>query len=437
MSAPPATTAPDAGPLRPCSLLFREQTGEMLAVWAAIAALNFITQIVLRRELAPGEFGTLNTALGVVGLMTVPVLAMNHAVVSYLAHPPKSAASTHLNSLRAVSLLVMETFAWIWGGISVLVILAVVPLLELPRFSLELLALIIVLLAVGGLVSGAICRSRSQLRLWMWLLLAAALARLLLAAGLGSAMPWAESGLSAWLLAGFITLIPVLRQQGSDAFLRFKACQALLNREFLIYFGATLSVFLAVFLFTSADRLVAQSWFGVATNNNLGLVDWREFDAYQTAGLLGRGLLWGTQPLLWIFFAQRSRLDRTRAASLTFFWIYLGALLVGAVILGELSRPLSQLFCGAAFESTAFLIPHFAAAMVPLGLLQVLGFFALASRRYPECFVIGGLGVGYALLLYLVGRQPLLMPAYMFGGGAVAILMVLLVGVVRWGRRQP
>ena len=86
---------------------------------------------------------------------------------------------------------------------------------------------------------------------------------------------------------------------------------------------------------------------------------------------------------------------------------------------------------------TALFVPSFAAVMVPLGLLQALGMFSLASRRHPECFVLGGCSIGYALLLYLTGRQPQLMPAYMFGGGLVSLMVVLFVGVVRWGRKQP
>jgi hypothetical protein len=89
------------------------------------------------------------------------------------------------------------------------------------------------------------------------------------------------------------------------------------------------------------------------------------------------------------------------------------------------------------FELTSHLVPSLAATMIPLGLLQALGVFSLASRRYPECFVLGGCSVGYTLLLYLAGRQPQLMPAYMFGAGLVCLMAVLFVGVVRWGRKQP
>jgi hypothetical protein len=182
---------------------------------------------------------------------------------------------------------------------------------------------------------------------------------------------------------------------------------------------------------------VAQSWFGIVTNNNMGLINWPQFDAYQSAGLLARSLLWGTQPLLWMLFARRSPLEHTRPGSLTFFWIYLGALVGGAIVLGLLSRPLSELFCGADYRLTAVLVPSLGAAMVPLGVLQGLGIFGLASRRYPECFVLGGCAIGYTLLLYFVGRQPLLMPAYMFGGALVSTMVVLFIGVVRWGRKQP
>jgi len=436
-----AAKAPgEPGFFRRALLIYQTETGQSLIVWALVALLNFTAQVVFRRELAPGEFGTLNTALGVIGLMTVPVLAVNQAFTHYLARHPAAGQNARIDSLRAAALVVTETFAWIWGGLSLLLVFLLVSPLDLPRFSLQLFTLMNVLIALGGLVGWAVCQAGDQLRLWARLLAAAALARVLAGAGLAWREPWAESGLAAFLLAGVITLTPAFRSGETSAAMRLKACLAVwsnLGRDFLLCVGATFSVLLALFLFSSADRIVAQSCFGIATNNNLGLVNWPLFDSYQTAGLLGRALLWGTQPLLWILFAQRSRLDRTTPASLTFFWIYLGALLPAAILLGCLAQPLSRLFCGPNFQSTALFVPSFAAVMVPLGLLQALGVFSLASRRYPECFLLGGCGVGYALLLYLAGRQPQLMPAYMFGGGVVSLMVVLFVGVVRWGRKQP
>jgi hypothetical protein len=86
---------------------------------------------------------------------------------------------------------------------------------------------------------------------------------------------------------------------------------------------------------------------------------------------------------------------------------------------------------------TSEMVPAFALIMVPIGLLQALGVFALASRRLPECFVLGGCGLGYFLLLFLFGRQPSLMLSYMLGGAAASILILLFIGIVRWGRKQP
>jgi hypothetical protein len=86
---------------------------------------------------------------------------------------------------------------------------------------------------------------------------------------------------------------------------------------------------------------------------------------------------------------------------------------------------------------TATFGPTFAAVMLPLGLLQGLGLFSLASRRYPECFVIGGCGILYAVVVGTLGNRPQTILAYMFGASMVALMIVLFVGVVRWGRRQP
>jgi hypothetical protein len=435
-----ADAAPAANPsigLRGVLSVYRKETGQSLVVWALVALCNGLLQIILRREMNAGEFGTLNTALGVIGLMIVPMQAVNAAFAFYFARAHPVDKSAAIETLRAAAPAVTETFAWTWSAISAVAIFILLPVLHLPRFSLELFTLLNVLVALGGLVAEAISGNGRQLRLWAGLLIAAALTRLLAGAGLARLEPMAESGLAALLLAGFVTLTPALRSREIDAKTRLKACRDVLDGDFLLYAGATLSVLLGLFLFSSADRIIAQSWFGSAMNNNMGLVNWDQFDAYQTAGLMGRSLLWGTQPLLWMLFAQRSRLEKTRAVSLTYFWIHLGALVVGAFLLVLLNQPLCRLFCGANFQSTALFVPTFAAVMVLLGLLQALGVFALASRRYQECFVFGACSIGYAAVLFIAGRQPQSMLPFMFGSALIALMIVLFVGVVRWGRKQP
>src|SRR5471030_885437 len=103
MKSDAVSVTPDPGFFRRVLITYEKETGQPLLLWAAIAALNFIAQIILRRELHPGEFGTLNTALGVVGLMTVPLLAVNLAFTLYLrqAHPPEQ--TSRIEALRSAS----------------------------------------------------------------------------------------------------------------------------------------------------------------------------------------------------------------------------------------------------------------------------------------------------------------------------------------------
>jgi hypothetical protein len=419
-------------------LFFEKETGQSLRVWAVVALLNFIAQIIFRRELAsaPGEFSSLNTVLGMVGLMLVPMVALKLAFTFYPTLPHLPERQKCVEALGTIIPRVTQTVALIGGGISLLLLFVLLPLLNLPRFPLYLFTLLLVFLALGGAVGESLCLTKTSRRTWSWLLISAALTRVILGAGLTWKEPMAEAALAAFLLAGFITLTPALRQPEIEL-ATMKEWRILWNRDFLIYLGATFSVVLALFLFSSADRIIAQSWFGRSDDNNLGFIHWTICDDYQTAGLLGRMLLWGTQPLLLILFIRRSRLNHTTPISLKFFWIYLGALWGGAVLLTFLGYPLSWLFCGENSPGTYRIIPAFALAMSLLGLLQGLGIFALASRRYPECFVLGGSSLAYTLLLYFAGRQPVLMLTYMFGAGLVALLLLLFVGIVRWGRKQP
>ena len=103
--------------LRRACDFYRRETGQSLVLWGIIALLSFSTQIVFRREMAPGEFGTLNTALGVVGLMAVPMLALNQTFRHYLARNHAADRRESIDSLRAAIFPNTDTFAFIWMAI--------------------------------------------------------------------------------------------------------------------------------------------------------------------------------------------------------------------------------------------------------------------------------------------------------------------------------
>jgi hypothetical protein len=419
--------------------IYERQTGQPMLAWILVAVCNFMFQAILywdlhRDALSAGEFGILNSALGIIGLLTVPLLAVHQACRLHTSRP--QIAGTDGGELRSETVTVIETCGWMWGGLCFFLILLPLPWSNLPRFPLELFALMNVLVALGSVVSRSVCEDTNQIRLWTILLVGAAVARIFIGAGLAAFEPWADSGLVAFLVAGFFTLGPALRARAVDLPARLEAFRAIFHRDFLLFTAATLSVLSGIYLFINADRIVAQTWIQHADSSAviLGMdVHGIDLDHYQAAGLLARAILWGTQPLLWILFAQRSVRARTTAGSLRFFWIYLGALVAGALALDSLTQSSLGMFSWA----TAPYGPSLAMVMIPLGLLQGLGIFSLASRRYPECFSLGGCSLVYALVLGLAGRQPRLMIAYMFGGALVSLMVILLVGIIRWGRRQP
>jgi hypothetical protein len=411
---------------------FRRETGRSWWLWVLLALLDAAAQIVFRRNLEPGEFATLNSLLGLVGLMAVPLVALRQALACFY---PQENQLARREILRQANLPLVQSAALGWGFFCALFFLPALDLLELPRFTQGLFALPNVVVVLAGCLCASLYEQQNKLRFWAGLLIVAGCARVLAGFVLAGAEPWAESGLAAGILAGLVLLTPILRP-AKLAFGWDKAAVALRDREFRVYLGATLSVTLGIFLFTNADRIVAQVWFGRSTDNNLGLVRWGLFDGYQTAGLLGRALLWGTQPILLVLLARRARENNTGRELRRLCWLYLAVLIAGALLLPLLSLPLARLFGGPDEELTAYFIPRFALAMVPLGMLQGLGIFVLASRRYPECFTLGAGSLAYTLLLVLVGK-PQLMQSYMLGGGTVVLLLVLFIGVVRWGRKQP
>jgi hypothetical protein len=409
---------------------YRTETGRSILFWAAVALLSFAIQIVFRRLLLPGEFAIFNTLFAVAGLAAAPIVALRQALAHFSMRKDEHAKIK--NDTRDA---LVQNFTLAWAFVCALLVLPALDFLGLPRFSLGLWAFLYIFLALGAAFSADLFERQNRRKLWAVLVLFSCTVRLILAWFFAGSKPWAESALAACAVAGLILVAPLFRE------MRFvldpaKVRELLRDREFTRYLIATISIVVGTFLFTNADRIVAQPWFGEPTDNNMGVVHWGLFDGYQTAGLLGRSLLWGTQPILLLLLARRARQKRTAGDVRRLAWYYLGTLVLGAIALHQLAAPLSHLFGGENQDITAYFIPGFSFAMVPLGLLQGLGVFALASRRYPECFSFGVASLAYTLLLALVGT-PQLIQSYMFGGGMVALLFLLFLAVVRWGRIQP
>lgn len=412
-------------------LALRRETGTPLLLWIALALLNLATQVAFRQNLGPGQFGVLNALFGILGLLIIPVFALQHALDHF---HPREANPERIELFREAHYFLIQNFTVIWAALAALLLVPLFYLLSVPMFHLGFVIPSLWFI-LGAFISAGLSRQQNRLRRWSALLFIAALARWLFSMELTQAEPSAEAGLAVGWLAGLILLAPVFRKTDFSWGWK-KAREASRDREFRFHFAATFSVLLAIFLFSSADRFVANRWLGQSENNNIGFVPWGQFDAYQTAGLLGRALIWGTQPLLMIFLVRRERLERTTPALRRLFWVYLGILVAGAALLYLNATSLAHFFGGSDADLAVDYIPTFAVTMVPIGMLQGIAIFCLASRRYPECFILGASSLAYTLLLYLVGHSQVML-SYMFGGSLVALTLVLFVGVVRWGRKQP
>jgi hypothetical protein len=402
---------------------------------ATLALLTLLTQVVLRRELAPGEFGTLNALLGLVLILLVPLAALSAVLRRNLI------AAQH----AALHLPLLNRAALVWGITCVILLFIALPWFQLPRSSLQFFTLIVV---AAGLL--AICGRPATPVRWCALIgISAAVLRLVVSAWAGADWPTAESGLAAFLFAALLAGLPALRDQ-PDAGPLAPAWKIL--RPALIPGLAAIGIALALALFTNADRLAAQLNLGTADPHdlanlgpdgaNLAFVDYRLFDDYQAAGLCARGLLGLLLPLLFLFYNQRVRLNRTTYDSLRWFWIYLGALFLGALFLALGAPVVRALFHPLDpgpdnIDQIGRLLPGFAGAFFLLGLLQAIAVFALASRRHVECFLLLACSLAYTAFLFNTGHHATIMLAAMSGGALASLALVLVVGVVRYARSHP
>lgn len=413
MNAPSALTAE------------QRQLTRLTVIVAGVAAVsNFLSWVVLRRELAPGEFGTVNAVLGIVAILVAPVLAL--ALVPY--RPLLSLADAEQWIVHRPALTRLATFGW--GGVALALLFTGLPFLSLPGLPLQMFAVLATAAMLAARLSVTLCRATGRLRLLTALLIGAALVRLGVSAVAGHYQPVAQAGIGAVILAAALVALPALQDYDFPA---LGGEGRRLLRQLLMPLLATASVVLAMALFSNAHRIVAQANFGAPDPANMGFVNPQGFDDFQAAALIARGVLTGTLALAVIFGTKRAALEKTTLASLRWFWIYLGAL-VGGVVLLVAAAPLADaVFTG---NPSAFL-PGFAGAVFMLGLLQVAGVFALASRRWLECFVLGACGIAYTIFLFYAGTQPALLSSCMFGGALISLMLVLFVGVIRYARSHP
>lgn len=401
-----------------------------------LTAINFVAslghfayQLYMGRVLSLAEFGSFNTTLSLVNLLAVPLAAASQAITHDLAWHHANDNKRELHQLQVACQKLLRRLTWILSLVALALIQPLTVFFNFPRTSLMVVALACVPITMWSLLGQVWCAGLSRFKLLAGLNFGTMVARFGSGVLLVYFFPKAEAAVAATFIGGWVLASVVLFQRPAEVVSAEKV-ESPWNREFAIYMGAALLVGLANFSFCFIDQLIAQRY---VQGQMLGL--------YIAAGLLARAVFWGSQPLLVVYFTQRSGREHSSRGSILLWLIYVGVVVTGVLLLLALREPLCRLLLGPGkiqeLGAMLAILNRFALVVVPVGILQGLGFYYLASERLLESYVFGFLGIAYSVILILYGRSIEMMLALMFGGAMMSLLVLLMLAVVRWGRRQP
>ena len=380
------------------------------------AAANYLFQALMRRHLSWSEFGYLNASLSLILFASVPLTAASQTLTHHLALLSSRGDTPKMVLIQAASLKVLRHFTWLLILLSLIFIYPVSDFLHYPRSSLVWTVLLLIPVNLWSALGGAWCSGLSRFRLLAFLMISAAVVRLSTGEIFVRLWPWAETGLFATMLSGLVlsTVVIISPHKAASAIVR----SFLRDRKLMIYGLAALSVSFGTLAFLQGDQIIAQRHFSGET---LG--------RYSGAGLLGRAIVWVGLPVLTVYFTRRSGRHPNHRSPVILIWVYLGLIIIGSLFLIMFRIQLLSLLLGVHDSELATMASQFALVMIPIGILQALGFHFLAARQILACLLFGTLGILYLIALTWWGTTPSLILETM---GITAALATLLLGFLSW-----
>ena len=392
------------------------RSGIILSAAGFIGGLgNYAFQRIIGHQLEKAEFGYVNSTLGFINLMSLPLTIVAMSLVHYLAHFQAANDEARLQGLIAGSqrFLLKATIV-----ATILALVLVNPLsqfFEFPRTSLMVAALVCVLLGMWSSFALALAQGLSWFKRMAFLSLAAVGLRLVFGWLVTKKFPTTEAAVSATtfsLLANFALLY-----WWKDLFKKRADAISPWDREFLTNVVFSAACVGGTYFFTQGDLLVAQKYF---KGDTLGF--------YTAAGTLGRALTALVGPILTVLFTARSGHKSGSAVTdqKIMLALYAGGLICGALGLIVLREFLVKFIFGQYTPESAAMVIRFAIAMVFIGLIQALGTWSLASRWFKLALLYGALGLAYWLILLFAGKTPEQLLHIMPIGGAIAFVIMLI-----------
>ncbi|MBX7156833.1 MAG: hypothetical protein K1X66_00400 [Verrucomicrobiae bacterium] len=401
------------------------QSGMILAAANFLVGLgNYLFQGVMGRQLSLAEFGLMNGALGLMGFLSLPVLAFCLGISHYLAHYRGQSDEIRLNRMLQT---LKRGLLGITLGSSVLAIILVQPLsyfFHFPRFSLGIAVLVIVLINLWANVVIAFCSGMGWFKRLALVSLVGVILRLFWGWRTTALWPYAEWAIYATAVSALSNLLLLVWYRRPKEKVKIPHSTGH-RREFLFFLIATASFVFGNYTFSQGDILVAQRYFGEEM-----------FGKYTGAGLFGRALVYFAGPLLVPLFISRSEKKEGGMGheQKILLILYSIALVLGALSIGELRHFLIQLLFNRAEPDAALLVGKFAWVMALVAFLQPIAMWALASRHFKIIFFYGAFGGVYWLLLFFYGRTPNQLLATM--GIVSGISLIILTLIARYhGKR--
>ena len=383
--------------------------------------------LIGHRLMAAGEYGLVNSTLGLMNLLGLPVAIATQAVTHYIARFNFSGDDIRLKGLLAGCHRFLLRFTMIGSVLAIVLVKPLGDFFHIPRTSLVIMALICVLAGLWGGFVTALCQGMAWFKRLALISLLTVILRLSFAGLVVIKYPTAEMAVLATAIS--MLSFAVLLFWKKDLAWPGTVAISPWDREFVLFFIVAAACTGGSYCFTQGDLLVAQRYFMKS-----------DMDAYSGAGVLARALSMTVAPLLTILFTHRSSAhahsqDDVRE-QFKLLGLYSFGLAAGATGLLLLRAPLLGLI-GRNTPGAAEMLGPLAWTMVFVGLIQALAMWALASRWIKLSLLYGGLGVAYWLTLLALGKTPAAMLHVMPAAAALSFAILLAGWLLAMRRPHP
>jgi O-antigen/teichoic acid export membrane protein len=373
---------------------------------------NYLFQAIMGRLLPLSEFGHLNAALGMAGMVSIGVAAASQAVTHHLARHQARDEQQRVEELKAASSAFLFRLTILCSVLAVAFIHPISVFFHVPRATIALWVLATILVSLWGGLANAWCAGLGQFQFMAVLGLASVAVRIAVGAFGGRVWSAAETGVAASAICGMTVVVGVLWRDRALVQVRGRLAP-LWEPEFVRFLAASVAVAAGNYAFLHSDAVVAQRW-----------LNGPELGAYTAAGLFGRTVVALPLPILTVFFTARSGQERSDKLTLLQLAAFTALLVAGASTVILSKELLCRLLLSRSDAVVLSLMNRFALVMIPVGVLQALAFYVLAARRFGAALVYGVCGMLYGAMLTWWGRDARTLLWMICGGAALTSLLV-------------